>query len=83
QSQVDRKNQIAEDWDKAQELVESGNQKVEAGLKQVKSAEEGRVKGERKIERGNREITEGQMLLEDAMQRFRAAFPDLDIAAEQ
>lgn len=83
QSQVDRKNQIAEDWDRAQELVESGNENVDAGLKKVKNAEEARTKGERQIERGNREITEGKELMADAMERFRAAFPDLDIAADE
>lgn len=83
QSQVDRKNQIAEDWDEAQELVNSGNAKVESGLKRVRRAEEERAKGEQEIERGNREITEGKELMADAMERFRIAFPELDIATDE
>lgn len=79
QAQVDQKTQIANDWDKAQELVDSGNRNIEDGLVKVKSAEEDLNEGNEQIERGNLQVIEGNRLMQDSMRRFRDAFPDLDL----
>ena len=72
QSQVDRQNQLAKDWDRGSKLVASGERKREAGERRVKE-------GERDIERGTREISEGQKLIQDSERRFREEFPGMDI----
>lgn len=79
QSQVDLKNQLAKDWSRGANLVQSGEKRVKRGEKKVKSAEEELKEGQDQVERGNQEIAEGRKLMQESEQHFHENFPSLEL----
>lgn len=83
QAQVERKNEIAKDWDNAQKMVSEGKKDIEQGNAKVSSARKQLEEGNELIEQGNRKVTEGTERTRDAEQRFSASYPAVEIDPQQ
>ncbi|MDT8410521.1 MAG: hypothetical protein RQ741_13060 [Wenzhouxiangellaceae bacterium] len=79
QRQSEIKRQLAKDWERGDELIETGRKKVERGQNRIDKAEKELEKGTEEVEQGTRQIAEGQRLKAESERRFRARFPDLEI----
>lgn len=79
QNQVDRKNQIAKDWERGKELIVTGENRLEEGEEQVESAQDELESGQETIERGEEEIAEGKKLVRDSERKFREDYPEVDL----
>ncbi|MBS3762884.1 MAG: hypothetical protein KGZ25_06225 [Planctomycetes bacterium] len=79
QSDVNLRNQLAKEWERAQDLIARGQKRVKNGEKRVKAAERDLKRAQEDIERGEREIAEGQKLVNESERKFRENFPDLEI----
>lgn len=79
QAQVDLKNQLAKDWEKGQKLIKSGEKNIRDGEKRVRSAEQNLKRGRDQLDRGKREVDEGSEMVRRAEERFREAFPGLEL----
>jgi hypothetical protein len=89
QAQVDLKNQIAQEWEKGNKLVMSGEKKVKSGEEKVKSGEDKAKSGQKQIdegrsllEGGNKEIDEGRKMMQESELKFRTSFPEAPIKAQ-
>lgn len=83
QSQVDLKNQAAEDWEKGAKLAAAGEKRVKDGENRVKAAERDLKRGQDDIARGQQEISDGQKLMNESERIFRENFPELDIKSSK
>lgn len=79
QAEGDLQAQLAKDWDKGQELIESGNKNIADGESKVKAAERDLKNGKSQVERGTKELAEGTKLVEASEKGFREAFGDLEL----
>lgn len=79
QRQSDAKQQLARDWERGAELVQSGEKLVARGEERIEAAEKAMEKGTSEIERGNEQILEGEELKTRSERRFREQFPDLPL----
>lgn len=79
QDQVDLKKELAKDWDRGTNLVQSGEKRVKGGEKKITSAERDLKEGRDQVERGNQEIAEGRKLMQESKRRFHETFPDLEL----
>ena len=79
QVSVDRKNQLAGDWDQGAKLVASGEKKVKDANRRIEAAERDLTQGQADVESGNQEISEGRKMISESERRFREEFPGLDI----
>ena len=73
------KRELAERWERGDELERTGERRVERAQEQIAKAEENIRKAREAIERGNREIVEGRELKTESERRFEARFPDLSL----
>lgn len=76
QSEVDLKNQLAEDWERGAELVRTGRERVNENEQSIREANE-------QIEQGKREIAEGNRLMEKSENAFRENFPGLALPGQR
>lgn len=68
---ADVKEQIAADWEKGTELVDSGKKNVEAGENLIESARRDMQRAREQIELGNRQIAEGSKIIRDSERRYQ------------
>ncbi len=80
QAESELKDQLALNWEKGQELIESGNKNIVDGEKVIVLAERTLTRGRNQVERGKRELAEGNDLVRDSESRFRDAFGDIELS---
>ncbi len=68
QAAVDLQTQLSKDWKRGSKLLQTGTKRAQ--------------QAEKALERGNQEIAEGTRLMEESERRFREAFPDLKLEAD-
>ena len=73
---ADVKAQIAADWDRGENLVESGQGNVAEGEKLIETATRDMRSGREQVELGRREVAEGNRLMQESEQRFRDSSPE-------
>ena len=73
---ADVKGEIAAEWERGAELVESGENNVQEGEDLIESARRDLQRGREQIELGNRQIAEGNQLMQDSEQRYRGTLPE-------
>jgi uncharacterized membrane protein len=97
QDAADSRNELAGNWDRGQQLTESGEKKVRDGEKKVRvgekkvrdsekkvaKAEEELRKAQDLVAEGTREMTEGAALLQESERRFNEAHPGVDLSGNQ
>lgn len=72
QVEADRHGQLAEDWERGQSLIASGERKIERGERRIQSAESDLERGRREVSEGEAELREGRRLVEESEQMFEA-----------
>ena len=70
QSEADRRAQLADDWERGQSLINSGQRKIDRGERRVEAAESELERGRREIEEGEEERREGRRLVAESEQQF-------------
>lgn len=70
QAQADRKEQLAADWERGQNLITSGERKIERGERRIQSAESELERGRREVSEGEAELREGRQLVAESERRF-------------
>lgn len=73
---ADVKGEIAAEWERGAELVESGENNVEEGEELIESARRDLQRGREQIELGNRQIAEGNQLMQQTERRYRETLPE-------
>lgn len=74
QAEGELQDQLARDWDRGQELIESGNNNIADGEKRIEAAKEELKRGKEQVEQGKRELAEGKELVQTSERGFRDAF---------
>jgi hypothetical protein len=82
QEEADLRIELAENWDRGQELTESGQEKVDKGEKLLAEAERDLRDAQALIAEGRREVTEGTALVQESERRFQETFPGLELTAD-
>lgn len=70
QSEADDRSQLADDWERGQSLIDSGQRKIERGEQRIESAESDIDRGRDEVEEGEAEIREGRRLVTESERRF-------------
>ncbi|MGY6631000.1 MAG: hypothetical protein ACXIUL_08335 [Wenzhouxiangella sp.] len=70
QAEADRKTAMAEDWERGQALIASGERRITRGERRVSDAERALRRGQEEIAEGQRELDEGQRLVERSERAF-------------
>lgn len=65
QSEADRRSQLADDWERGQSLLTSGQRKIERGEQRIE-------RGQSEIEEGQAELREGRRLISESERQFEA-----------
>lgn len=63
QSEADRRSQLADDWERGQSLLTSGQRKIERGEQRIE-------RGRSEIEEGQAELREGRQLITESERQF-------------
>ncbi|MGY6587038.1 MAG: hypothetical protein ACXIUB_01995 [Wenzhouxiangella sp.] len=71
QAEADRQAALAEDWERGQALIASGERKISRGERRVSDAERALSRGRDEIAEGRRELDEGRRLVERSERAFR------------
>ena len=74
QAESELQEQLAQDWDRGQKLIASGQKNINDGERRIDSAEKNLQRGREQLELGNREFAEGTDLVRNSEWRFREAF---------
>jgi outer membrane murein-binding lipoprotein Lpp len=70
QVEADRHGQLAEDWERGQSLIASGERKIERGERRIQSAESDLQRGRREVSEGEAELSEGRRLVAASERRY-------------
>jgi septal ring factor EnvC (AmiA/AmiB activator) len=70
QLEADRRAQLADDWERGQNLITSGQRKLDRGEQRVESAERDLERGRREVEEGQDELSEGRRVVAESERRF-------------
>lgn len=70
QVEADRREQLADDWERGQNLIGSGQSKIERGESRISSAQRDLERGRREVEEGQAEISEGRRLVAASERRY-------------
>lgn len=70
QQEADRRARLAEDWERGQSLIASGQKKLERGENRIESAERDLERGRREVREGRDELSEGRRLVAESERRF-------------
>lgn len=74
QAEGELQDQLAQNWDRGQELIESGNKNITDGEKRIESAKKELKSAQDQVDLGNRELAEGTMLVQTSERDFQEAF---------
>lgn len=83
QSESELRDRLAQEWERGQNLIETGNRNIEDGESLIESAEEDFRRGQNLVERGQRELNEGTELVRTSEQRFRNEFGEADLRSSR
>lgn len=70
QAEADRRAALAEDWERGQSLIASGERNIERGERRISSAERDLERGQREVREGRAELEEGRRLVERSERQF-------------
>jgi predicted nucleic acid-binding Zn-ribbon protein len=76
QTQADRKNSLADEWERGAKLVKAGENRIREGKKQIKIAEKELKEGKQQVERGKKEVAEGHELMNSSELKFQTDSPE-------
>ena len=65
QAEADQFAELADQWDRGQALIASGERKIERGERRIRSAERGLERGQREVTEGEDEVSEGRRLVSE------------------
>lgn len=74
------KKNLAKDWDKGTQLIDTGEKRVKRAEKDIRQAEKQLRDARKALEKGKREMAQGQKLKASSERKFRAQFPDSTLA---
>jgi len=83
QEEADLRIELAEKWERGQELAESGKDKVDKGEERLSKAERDLRNAQELISEGRSEVAEGTALVQESERRFQERFPGLELAADE
>ncbi len=69
-SEADRRAQLADDWERGQSLITSGERTIDRGERRIEAAERELERGRREIQDGEAELSEGRRLVAESERRF-------------
>ncbi|MFU8832089.1 MAG: hypothetical protein ACNA7J_08030 [Wenzhouxiangella sp.] len=70
QVEADRRAQLAEDWERGQSLITSGQRKLDRGERRIEAAERDLERGRNEVEEGQAELSEGRRLVAESERQF-------------
>lgn len=70
QAEADRRAQLAEDWERGQRLITSGQRKLDRGERRIESAERDLERGRNEVEEGHTELRDGRRLVAESERQF-------------
>lgn len=79
QSESELRDRLAQEWERGQNLIESGSKQIADGEDLIESAETDFRRGQNLVERGQRELDEGTELVRTSERRFRNEFGETDL----
>lgn len=70
QAEADQFAELADQWDRGQALIASGERKIERGERRIRSAERDLERGQRDVTEGEEEVSEGRRLVSESERKL-------------